>query len=59
MVVQRGELHYLKDGGSDVATAAQEGRWDAIAAHCRVDVAGTVRLAQWLGVIPKASEAAF
>lgn len=43
----------LKDGGADVAQAAAEGRWDDIAAHVRVDVLGTYRLAVWLGVIPK------
>jgi hypothetical protein len=43
----------LKDGGADVSQAATEGRWDDIAAHVRVDVLGTYRLAQWLGVIPK------
>ena len=48
----------LKDGGADVSQAAAEGRWEDIAAHVRVDVMGTYRLAQWLGVIPK-DEVAF
>ncbi len=48
------EADPFKEGGSDVATAAAEGKWDDIAAHCRVDVTATLRLAQWLGVIPKA-----
>lgn len=43
----------LKDGGADVAQAAAEGRWEDIAAHVRVDMLGTYRLAQWLGVIPQ------
>lgn len=42
----------FKDGGSDVAQACAEGRWDDIAAHCRVDVTATLRLAQWMGLIP-------
>lgn len=42
----------LKNGGADVATAAAEGRWDDIAAHVRVDVLGTLRLAVWMGVVP-------
>lgn len=42
----------LKDGGAEVAQAAAEGRWEDIAAHCRVDVMGTLRLAQWLGFVP-------
>jgi len=47
------EADPLKDGGADVAQAAAEGRWEDIAAHVRVDVLGTYRLAQWLGVIPQ------
>lgn len=47
------EADPLKDGGADVGQAAAEGRWDDIAAHVRVDVLGTYRLAQWMGVIPK------
>lgn len=46
------EADPFKDGGADVATAAAEGRWEDIAAHCRVDVTATLRLAQWMGVIP-------
>lgn len=42
----------LKDGGSDVATACAEGRWDDITAHAAVDVKATLRLAQWMGVVP-------
>ena len=42
----------LKDGGADVAQACAEGRWEDIAAHVRVDVQGTLRLAQWLGLVP-------
>jgi hypothetical protein len=42
----------LKDGGADVAQACAEGRWEDIAAHVQVDVQGTLRLAQWLGLVP-------
>lgn len=48
------EADPLKDGGADVGQAAVEGRWDDIAAHVRVDILGTYRLAQWMGFIPKA-----
>ena len=49
----------FKDGGSDVAQACAEGSWDDIAAHCRVDVTATLRLAQWLGLVPKEAESPF
>lgn len=47
------EADPLKDGGAEVGRAAAEGRWDDIAAHCRVDVQATFRLAVWLGIIAK------
>lgn len=37
--------------GADVATLAREGRWDAIADHCRSDVALTVALAARLNLV--------
>ena len=43
----------LEHGGGDVAGAVADGRWDDIAAHCRADVLGTFRLAQWMGLIPQ------
>ncbi len=43
----------LEHGGGDVAGAVAEGRWEDIAAHCRADVMGTFRLAQWMGLIPQ------
>jgi hypothetical protein len=46
------EADPLKNGGADVAQAAAEGRWDDIAGHVLVDIKGTLRLAQWLGVVP-------
>lgn len=46
------EADPLKDGGAEVGRAAQEGRWDDIAAHVLVDIQGTKRLAEWMGVIP-------
>lgn len=45
------EADPLKDG-SEVAQAAADNRWEDIAAHCRVDVTATLRLSQWLGVVP-------
>jgi DNA polymerase elongation subunit (family B) len=47
------EADPLKDGGSEVAQAAKDGRWEDIAAHARVDAQATYRLAVWLGVIPQ------
>lgn len=47
------EADPLKDGGADVGQAAADGRWSDIAAHVRVDILGTYRLGQWMGVIPK------
>ena len=44
----------LANGGADVARAWAEGHYEDVGAHVRCDVAGTIRLAQWMGVIPKA-----
>lgn len=46
------EADPLKDGGADVGQAAKEERWDDIAAHALVDIKGTLRLAQWMGIVP-------
>lgn len=43
----------LAEGGASVAAAVAEGRWDDVAAHCRVDVEASYRLAAWLGYLPK------
>lgn len=47
----------LEKGGSDVGQAITEGRWDDVAAHCRCDIEGTVRLARWMGILPAEAEA--
>lgn len=46
----------LDKGGSDVGQAIAEGRWDDVAAHCRCDIEGTVRLARWMGILPAETE---
>jgi hypothetical protein len=46
------EADPLEKGGGDVGKAIAEGRWDDVAAHCRCDIEGTVRLARWLGILP-------
>lgn len=43
----------LERGGGDVGDAVAAGQWDDVVAHCRADVLGTLRLAQWLGVVPQ------
>lgn len=43
----------LAEGGASVAAAVAEGRWEDVAAHCRVDVEASYRLATWLGYLPK------
>lgn len=44
------EADPFKDS-SEVGAAVAAGRWDDVAAHCRVDVTATLRLAKWMGVI--------
>lgn len=41
--------------GADEAQVPKTGRWDDLEASIRHDVTATYRLAQWCGVIPKAS----
>lgn len=40
--------------GAEEARVPETGQWDDLAASLRHDVTATYRLAQWLGVIPKA-----
>ena len=47
------EADPLKEGGAEVGRAADEGRWEDIAAHAKIDAQITYRLAMWLGVIPQ------
>jgi 3'-5' exonuclease len=39
--------------GADIAGLVAEGRWDAVASHCRHDVEGTAALARRLGWLPQ------